>query len=784
MALHFAPGLYVERPLPRPTPVAVRMDVAGFVGIAQRGPIGRAVALDGWPAFVATFGDFIPNGLLAYAVRGFFENGGRRCHVVRAAASAVETATAAAPQPSDGQSSIVLDAGPIKPGSLVMLWQSATTMAAGPQPADRLSSIVADARGFAPGAVAVLRQPGAPVVYARPRDVDTVTNAIRWQEALSADLDITLPFALEVERRDRRLVAAVAGSTITWTQALDPRFDRTLPIHFAAGAAPASGTICDEDGRPLLSVTASSPGQWGDELSVFVTRTTASETRSKRRNSPDPAVSLTVERIIDLAAGATVEVLQDGVTPVRRLIASIDRKANRLTWDAALPPAFDRVGAANGTKPIRVRRRAFSLSISRRGRLLETFSDLDLPTIAEPDDSLVNLRSAWIRIRRLASLTSYPLPDPLSLLLHQGRCLLRGGRDGIAMLTATDFTGDATSPRRWGLRVFETEDEPAALAVPDAVIEPMPAIDHAPLPEPEPDPCDPCPKPPEPAPSPPPPVVEATPVFGPEDVFAIASAFVEHCEARGDRIAVLDPPLGRDRPDPYDLDALLAWRQRFDSSYAASYFPWLILTDPLSGPRSLTRTVPPSGHAAGAFAATDLGPGTQSAPANISLAWAAALPRAITTGEHEGLNPVGINCIRGFLGRGIRIYGARTLSSLTDWQLLNVRRLIIRLKRILARSMQWAVFEPNNNQLVDTAFAMVEGFLETEWSERRLAGTSPEEAFYVRQLQSQDIYDNGQFILEIGVAPVLPAEFVVLRLSRNEDRLEIAERTEPEELTS
>jgi hypothetical protein len=98
--------------------------------------------------------------------------------------------------------------------------------------------------------------------------------------------------------------------------------------------------------------------------------------------------------------------------------------------------------------------------------------------------------------------------------------------------------------------------------------------------------------------------------------------------------------------------------------------------------------------------------------------------------------------------------------------------------------MQWAVFEPNNRELVDTVFALVEGFLETEWSERRLNGTSPEEAFYVRQIQSQDIYDNGQFVLEIGVAPVLPAEFVVLRLSRNEDRLEIAELIDPAEMTS
>jgi hypothetical protein len=476
--------------------------------------------------------------------------------------------------------------------------------------------------------------------------------------------------------------------------------------------------------------------------------------------------------------------MQDGVASVRRLIASIDRKDGRLFFDQALPGTFDMVGAANGSKPIRVRRLALALSVNRNGRLIELFSNLDLPSTAEPERSPVNDRSEWIHVERLASPTVRPWPDPMCPLLRRGACVLEGGRDGIAMIDATDFTGDLTSPRRWGLRLFELDNEPAALAAPDAVIEPSPAISHAPLPEESPDPCAPCPPPPPPAPSPSPPAVESSPTFGPAEVFAIQIAMVEHCEQRGDRIAVIDPPLSRVDPDPYDLEALLGWRRRFDSSYATLYFPWLLLTDPLNAATGPLKAVPPSGAALGLFAATDADPGTQSAPANVALAWVAALPRAINSAEHEGLNPAGINCIRSFSGRGIRPFGARTLSSNADWALLNVRRLIIRLKRTLARSLQWAVFEPNNRDLTDMVFAVVEGLLETEWNERRLAGNSPEEAFYIRKIQSADIYDNGQFVLEIGVAPVTPAEFVVLRLSRTEDRLEIAELTDPSRAVS
>jgi hypothetical protein len=778
MVIHYAPGVYVEQPRPRDVVAGVRMDVAGFVGIAEKGPVDEAVELDGWPAYLDIFGNFLPNAFLAYAVRAFFENGGRRCHVVRVAADESRTKLdPMAAQPADGSSSFVLSAEGIVKGSLVVIDQTLVTVTSGVQPVDRRSSLVGDTGGFTQGCLVAVTQPGKPIGFATPVVVDSVIKEIRWREPLDPAFDLTLPVTFSTSHRCCRLVQSVAGDELVWSSPLDAAFDPKKAMTFAAGAGASDGTIFDEDGNPLLSVKASSPGQWGDALAVSVRHVRGAETSSRLRPAADLPGVLSVERVVGFASGAIVEILQDGASTVRRRIVSVDVRERRLVWDADLPtPAFDLAAAANGTKPIRVRRHTMALSVRLKGRLTETFSDLDLPTLADPQLSPVNHFSKLIRVARVAG-PAYALPDPLLPLLRNGVCSLSGGRDGIAMLTPERIVGDPSEEKRHGIRVFEIVDKPAALAIPDAMIEPMQALAYAPLPEQAPDPCSLCPAPPPVAELPPPPVVEATPDFSPDDIVFMQSGLVSHCEARGDRIALLDVPRFRDRPDAYDLDALMAWRQRFDTSYAALYFPWIELTDPLTLPSGKPRAVPPCGHAAGCFAWTDFARGTQAAPANVALQWAAALPRSVDSAQQEGLNPAGINCIRTFSGRGIRIYGARTLSSDPQWRFVNVRRLIIRLKRSLYRGLQWAVLEPNNQIFVDAVFAQVEGFLETEWDERRLAGRTADEAFYVRQIVTEGSYDRGEFILEIGVAPVIPAEFVVLRLSRTEDRLEIAEDT-------
>lgn len=770
MSAGLAPGVHVAPPPPARGVAAVRIDVAGFVGVAARGPVDQAVAIDGWPQFVATFGEFIPNAFLAYAVRGFFDNGGRRCHVVRVAAPAFETLTDGA-QPADGTASIVLDPGGIRAGAAVSLSQLIEVNAAGAQPADRLSTIVADAHGFAPGDCARLVQGGASF-FATVRSVDLANAAIGWEAPLPPGLDLTLAFSVESRRTASALAASVSGTTIGWTNPIDTRFDKAQPIRLAAGAGPAGAEILDEAGLPLLAVTASSAGQWGNTLAVRVTATLAVEARTRTRPAPDAANLLSLDQVLKLRQGSTVTLAQQGVAPVRRLLTAVDTANRQVSLDAPLA-GFDLAAAADGTKPITLRRLAFALSVSEAGRLAETFADLDLPGTGAPTDSPVNTASRLIRIERLPG-AGYPFPDPASGALSFGQVMLAGGRDGIAMLRPADFTGRADLAARAGLRQFEAVGEPAAIAIPDAVIPTMPAVEYVPPEPPQPDPCDICAPPPLAAPPAAMPVtVEATPDFAPDAVQLIQSALLEHCELRGDRVALLDPPLHQG-PDRHDLGALTAWRQQFDSSFAVAYFPWATVVDPLARPPQTTRDVPFSGHALGQFALAD-GEDGHNAPANRQVSWVSALPRRLDDAEHAALNAIGVDCVRIAPGRGIRIMGARTLSSDPDWQQLTARRTVIRIKRMLARALRWAVFEPNDRTLLERVVMQVEGFLESEWHAQRLTGSSPAEAYYVRPAMTQDDLDNGRFVLEIGVAPSLPAEFVILRLSRGEDRLDVAE---------
>jgi Bacteriophage tail sheath protein len=784
MTVHPAPGLYVERPQPSPPIVGVPMDVAGFVGIAERGPLDVAVALDGWPAFVDRFGGFLANAFLAYAVRGFFENGGRRCHVVRVAAPSVEAdLDTAAAQPADRLSSIVTSADGFAAGALVTMTQSVAAVTAGPQPADRMSSQVIDARGFADGSLVVLRQAGKPVSFNQVKHLDVTLNWIDWVEALAPDLNLNQPFQLSTIRTDRRILGSVAGSTFVWRHALDPRFDLALPVRFAAGASAASAELPDEDGLPLLRVSAASPGVWGDRVRVRLVRSTTAVTASVARPVPDTPDQLSVGGLSDMPIGATAEIHQLGATAVRRVIAGHDARQRRLVWDAPLPAAFDLAGAASGAKPITIRRLGFSLSVLVDNRIVEVFDKLSLPSATDAANTPVNDQSRYIRVERLgtAGAIQYPWPDPSLPLLRSGVTTLQGGRDGIAMLRDTDVIGDDSLPERRGLRVFELVDEPAALAIPDALIESTPPVEYAPPPTEEPDPCalepvlEPAAAPPAPTP------VESAPDFSASVIAAMQDALVAHCEGRHDRIALLDPPRRRDLGDPYAFDPLVSWRERFDTTFAAVYFPWLLVADPLAGPRGVVKAVPPSGHVAGVIARTDASTGVQSAPANLALTWVVGVPRQVGAADQEYLNPLAINCIRTFSGRGIRVYGARTLSSLPDWRYLNVRRLLILIEKSLARALAWAVFEPNSVAFARLVVGQIEAFLEAMWERRGLAGRTPDEAFYVAARSPPVAADAGQFIVEIGVAPVIPAEFVVLRLARSVDRLEFAELTQPTE---
>jgi len=248
-----------------------------------------------------------------------------------------------------------------------------------------------------------------------------------------------------------------------------------------------------------------------------------------------------------------------------------------------------------------------------------------------------------------------------------------------------------------------------------------------------------------------------------ETVKAVQLAMIAHCEQMGDRMAIVDPPPG------LSPQQVKEWRMDlagYDSKYAAMYYPWIKVFDPASG---MNTFVPPSGHMAGVWARNDASRGVHKAPANEVVRGAVALETGLTKTEQELLNPIGVNCVRAFPGRGIRVWGARTLSSDPAWRYLNVRRLFNYLEESILSGTQWVVFEPNDDALWARVRRTIASFLVNEWRKGALFGLTPDEAYYVkcdRETNTAESIDAGQVVCEIGLAPVKPAEFVIFRLAQ------------------
>jgi uncharacterized protein len=241
---------------------------------------------------------------------------------------------------------------------------------------------------------------------------------------------------------------------------------------------------------------------------------------------------------------------------------------------------------------------------------------------------------------------------------------------------------------------------------------------------------------------------------------ALQSKIVEGCENAGQRMAILDPP--PDRKPNEVLDWVL--NSNLDSKFATMYWPWIEVLDPVT---KRPIQIPPCGHIAGIWCRTDSTRGVHKAPANEVVLGANGLGYQLTGAEQDSLNRAGINCIRAFPGRGIRVWGARTLSSDPEWRYINVRRLFNFISESIMQGTQWAVFEPNDQRLWMSLKISASNFLTRTWRSGALFGATPDQAFFVKcdeETNPPDMVEAGQVTVEIGIAPVKPAEFVVFRI--------------------
>jgi phage tail sheath protein FI len=246
----------------------------------------------------------------------------------------------------------------------------------------------------------------------------------------------------------------------------------------------------------------------------------------------------------------------------------------------------------------------------------------------------------------------------------------------------------------------------------------------------------------------------------PVQAMTIASHLIAHAEHMRYRIAVLDSMNGMAISDVRSM------RAKFDSTYAAFYYPWVRILDPVTQRES---HMPPCSFVAGIYARNDVNRAVYKAPANEVVGLAIGFEQLLNKSQQDVLNPEGINCFRFFEGRGFRLWGARTISSDPEWKYVNLRRYFAYLERSIDKGTQWAVFEPNGDALWANVRRTIEDFLFNEWQMGALLGDKPEKAFFVRcdrSTMTQNDLDNGRLVCLIGVAPLRPAEFVIFRIGQ------------------
>jgi phage tail sheath protein FI len=372
--------------------------------------------------------------------------------------------------------------------------------------------------------------------------------------------------------------------------------------------------------------------------------------------------------------------------------------------------------------------------------VVEEFDDLGVDPL-DSDFVLTSLREAMLVTAKFEPATLTPSrPDDTGIASGERTYLAAaGGASGIggaaslpAAMTIDDFRGTAATAqsRGSGLSGLTAIDQVSLLAVPDE--------GHS--------------------------GVNATVRTG------ICDAIVQQCEERKDRFGILQLIRDAGGGDPANVTPPAS------TTYAAVYYPWVRVRDPATGSRYL---VPPSGHVAGVYARTDMERGVHRAPANAVVhgivpdVSGAHGPLAVdvTEQQQDVLNARGVNVIRDFRveGRGIRVWGARTLADSVQWRYVNVRRFFIFLEKSIEKGTRWVVFEPNDEPTWALVRRSISNFLTVIWRTGALRGATPEEAFFVRcdrTTMNQDDIDNGRLICHVGIAPVRPAEFEILRFSQ------------------
>jgi hypothetical protein len=467
----------------------------------------------------------------------------------------------------------------------------------------------------------------------------------------------------------------------------------------------------DDWSKPTLRISSLNEGSWGNGTWV--------------RCAHAPGAQALLTRDLDIGAGEAQVNTTRGFE-VGSTVRIYDRENSDFV---VLTEVGDKLVKWSTETPVNRRHRAampthlevltFEIHVAMKDRR-EVFKGLQMHASSRNyAPRLISQRSRLIRLEDLGSKSPVPHNVPRALPMTR----LEGGRDGSEAVTPEDFVGLDIGPgERSGLLALAAIEEVAVLCVPDAML--FYDRDHGPA--------------------------------GELRAQRVQDQVISICELQKDRFAVLDIPPSK------DIEWVRRWRRRTDSSYCAYYWPWLRITDA----DDKNRVVPPSGYLAGCYARRDL-EGVHHAPANLELEGVEDVALRITE-DHIGiLNADAVNTFR--IQRGVRPWGARTASSDPEWRYIPVRRLFIMLRRSLESGFAWMAFEPNNHITWEILRSRVNAFLSGLYQKGMLAGGNLEEAFFVKcdaETNPPDQVDNGMLICDIGVAPLYPAEFIMISLTQ------------------
>lgn len=801
---YLAPGVYIEEFEIGAKPIeGVSTSTVGFVGFAERGPLDRPTLVTSFAEYQSIFGGYLPEDeeydtirWLPYAVEGFFSNGGKRAYIVRVAGENAKCSRGHIPDISGVTTTLITEANA---GSLLLNINNATEL----NPEDRvflrdgalseyiqvkfaglskaltlktpLTGGTQEGGTFSPGTKIVKQTIGSTFTLKDEANAGVlIINVDEGVNGLVAD-NILLFRDEEIEICTVKTVDTAAKSielksplkfkhpkgvridSVSDSTQMDPlskleNGDLIIPVSQAESLSEDDAVRIDKNyflidevtgpdillimkdklrythsvkagQKPLeikklvdaIKVYAANEGKWGDSLKIIIRDSYLSKAKLKGEVANTDTFELST---VNGMEKGTLLKFESTDKPSYGVVKEVIN-----TGDSKKVQLYDKIPETL-KNDIDVSSVEFDLIVRLNGSE-EVFKHLSMNSDHSRyiEKVITKDSSRLITVKNKSSTTILAEKTPMSTDKEPG-WLLTQGSDGTpsdieSVEQIYEGKDDPIPENRKGIYALKNKEDISIVAVPG--------------------------------------ITKQT----------VQDKIITLCEELKDRFAVLDPVEGA------DLDKIQEQRNLYDSKYAALYYPWIQVYDPVS---RKTINVPPGGHICGIYARSDTERGVHKAPANEKINGALDLEkmdsgsaRIITKGQQEILNPKGVNCIIPFPGRGIRVWGARTISSDSLWKYINVRRLFIYIEKSIENGTQWVVFEPNNEKLWARVYATITQFLTGVWRDGALMGTKPEEAFFVkcdRTTMTQDDIDNGRLICVIGIAPVKPAEFVIFRIAQ------------------